>query len=228
MIDIEKNIAAIDAKIQQLVAQNERENDSVTLVAVSKKQPITMIERAIIAGQRHFGENYLQEAVGKIQVIDNPALIWHFIGAIQSNKTRQIAQHFQWVHTIDRLKIAQRLSEQRAESMPNLNVCLQVNIDEDPAKAGVAPTEAIGLAKAVIHLPRLSLRGLMTITAADRTARESESSFVAMQELFNAIKSELGDSRFDTLSMGMSGDWPLALAHGANMLRVGTAIFGER
>lgn len=228
MIDIETNLAAINLKIQELVAKNAAPGAALTLVAVSKKQPLELVERAIAAGQRHFAENYLQEAVDKISEIGSASAIWHFIGAIQSNKTRQIAEYFDWVHTVDRLKIAQRLSEQRPESMPELNVCIQVNIDRDPAKAGAEPESAGELARAISELPRLKLRGLMTITAADKSASESEQSFKAMHELFLSLQRELGSKAFDTLSMGMSSDWPIALSNGANMMRIGTAIFGSR
>ncbi len=228
MIDIKTNIAEINAQIQRLIAEKSEPVTVVRLVAVSKKQPVSAILQAAAAGQRDFGENYLQEAVEKINEIDDKSLIWHFIGAIQSNKTAAIAENFQWVHTVDRLKIARRLSDQRPTRLEDLNVCLQVNIDADPAKAGVDPGQCRELALAVRELPRLRLRGLMTITAVDKTPAESERSFAAMRELFLSLQAELGESEFDTLSMGMSRDWPLALAQGATMLRIGSAIFGPR
>jgi len=232
MIDIRSNLAAINNQIQQLIAKKRRRSQSVTLVAVSKKQSIEAIREAVAAGQRHFGENYLQEAVEKIRALDdggsNNLLTWHYIGAIQSNKTRDIAGWFDWVHTVDRLKIAQRLSDQRPAEMPPLNICLQVNIDRDPAKAGIEAGECMDLANAISQLPNLSLRGLMTITATGKTGQETENSFIEMYELYQSLQAALGERQIDTLSMGMSDDWPIALAHGATMLRIGSAIFGPR
>lgn len=233
MIDIRSNLAAINNQIQQLIAKNRQCSQSVTLVAVSKKQSIEAIREAVAAGQRHFGENYLQEAIEKIRFLNDYddsgcPLTWHYIGAIQSNKTRDIARYFDWVHTVDRLKIAQRLSEQRPAGMSPLNICIQVNIDSDPAKAGIDAAQCMDLAIAINQLPNLSLRGLMTITAAGKTSDESQHSFTAMYEMFRSLQAALGDHTIDTLSMGMSGDWPIALTHGATMLRIGSAIFGPR
>lgn len=233
MIDIRSNLAAINNQIQQLIAKNRQRSQSVTVVAVSKKQPVEAIREAVAAGQYHFGENYLQEAVEKIRILEgdgdsNSSLTWHYIGAIQSNKTRDIARYFDWVHTVDRLKIAQRLSEQRPAGSCPLNICIQVNIDRDPAKAGIDAAQCVDLANEISQLPNLNLRGLMTITAAGKTGHESERSFREMHALFRSLQAAIGEHKIDTLSMGMSGDWPIALAHGATMLRIGSAIFGPR
>lgn len=227
MIDIKTNIAAINAQIQHLLEKNQWPNNSVTLLAVSKKQPVSALQEALAVGQKHFAENYLQEALLKIENLQGSDAIWHFIGAIQSNKTRPLAENFQWVHSVDRLKIAQRLSEQRPPSMPALNICLQVNIDADPAKSGVLPEQLGSLAQSVQALPGLKLRGLMTITAKKSEA-DVAGSYARMRELFETMRGELNSATFDTLSMGMSADWQQALEQGATMLRIGTAIFGPR
>ena len=228
MIDIKTNLAVINAQIQQLMEKNARAISLPTVIAVSKKQSVEAIQQAAAVGQRHFGENYLQEAVEKITKINDKSLSWHFIGTIQSNKTQAIAQHFQWVHTIDRIKIAQRLSAQRPEQLPPLNVCIQVNIDADKAKAGVETENCLVLARQIDQLPNIKLRGLMTITAMTGSDEQRRASFSAMRELFETIRKALDSEQFDSLSMGMSADWPLAVEQGANLLRIGTAIFGPR
>jgi len=191
----------------------------VTLLAVSKGQAVDRIQEAIAAGQRAFGENYVQEAVQKMEVL--PALEWHLIGPLQSNKTRVAAERFDWVQTIASEKIARRLSEQRPASLAPLNVLIQVNVSGEATKSGVAAHEAGVLAKAIAAMPRLCLRGLMAIPepGADR------SRYREVKKIYDALKSEF---RFDTLSMGMSDDLDVALAEGATMVRVGTAIFGQR
>jgi pyridoxal phosphate enzyme (YggS family) len=191
----------------------------VTLLAVSKTQPLERIREAAAAGQKAFGENYVQEAVEKMQQL--PALEWHLIGALQSNKTRIAAERFDWVQTVASEKIARRLSEQRPAHLAPLNVLIQVNVSGEASKSGVALSEAEGLARAIASLPRLRLRGLMAIPepGADR------SRYRAVRDLFEKLKAEFG---FDTLSMGMSDDLDIALAEGSTMVRVGTAIFGPR
>jgi pyridoxal phosphate enzyme (YggS family) len=191
----------------------------VTLLAVSKGQSVERIREAAAAGQKAFGENYVQEAVQKMEVL--PALEWHLIGPLQSNKTRLAAERFAWVHTVASEKIARRLSEQRPAALPPLNVLIQVNVSGEASKSGVEPDEVESLARVVATLPRLRLRGLMAIPepGADR------SRYASVKDVFDKLKSEF---RFDTLSMGMSDDLELALAEGSTMVRIGTAIFGPR
>lgn len=212
---------------------------SVRLLAVSKTFPADAVREAAAAGQRAFGENYIQEAVEKIIALSDVLvgqlpLEWHCIGPIQSNKTRLVAEHFDWVHTIDRLKIAQRLSEQRPSNLPQLNVCIQVNVAPTENKAGVSPSEALELALAVAQLPGLRLRGLMCIP--DPVLADGELDLKAMQALFSAVTAlhqafakHLGvGSDWDTISMGMSADMAEAIAGGSTMVRIGSAIFGAR
>ena len=206
-----------------------RSMGSVQLLAVSKTFPAAAVAAVAALGQRDFGENYVQEGVDKITALQGVAgLVWHCIGPLQSNKTRQVAEHFDWVHSVDRLKIAQRLSEQRPAHLPPLQVCLQVNIDGGPTKAGVAPSEALALAQAVAALPRLALRGLMTIPdpVADFDAQVAV--HTQAKHLFNELQTALGLPHFDTLSMGMSADLEAAVQAGSTMVRVGTAVFGAR
>lgn len=205
------------------VRASGRNPDDVTLVAVSKTFPADAIRAAAACGQRHFGENYVQEARAKQEQLTDLDLVWHFIGPIQSNKTREIARHFDWVHGIEREKIARRLSEQRPAGMPPLNACIQVNVSGEASKSGVSPDEACELAGQLSRLPGLKLRGLMAIPEPGGDPRPR---FRLLRELMsglNAIGLEL-----DTLSMGMSGDFELAIAEGATLVRVGSAIFGKR
>ena len=206
--------------------QAGREPGSVTLIAVSKTFDAASVREAAACGQRAFGENYIQEAVDKIGQLADLGLEWHCIGPIQSNKTRLVAEHFDWAHSVDRLKIAQRLSEQRPEGLPPLNCCLQVNIDGGANKAGLVPGEVAALAHEVAALPRLRLRGLMTIP--EPAARYEDQLAVHRQAraLFDALRAQ--GLPLDTLSMGMSGDLDAAIAAGSTMVRVGTAIFGGR
>ncbi|GHA64508.1 YggS family pyridoxal phosphate enzyme [Formosimonas limnophila] len=207
-------------------------------MAATKTHAVPVIQAAFEAGMRDFGENYVQEGVDKIvalqQLLPNHSAHWHFIGPIQSNKTRLIAEHFDWVHSVDRLKIAQRLSEQRPENQPALNICLQVNISHEPSKRGCTPSEALMLALAVSQMPHLRLRGLMAIPAPlaeSASEQEQQAPFLAMHTLFNQIKSTLPNNtqaHFDTLSMGMSADYQHAIAAGSTMVRIGSALFGER
>ena len=226
-----KNIAAA-------CGQSGRSPNDVLLLAVSKTRPASDVMLAYNAGARNFGENYVQEGVDKIEALDellpDNQAAWHFIGPLQSNKTRLVAEYFDWVHSVDRLKIAQRLNEQRPVPRPPLNVCLQVNIDSQTTKSGCATEEAILLAEQVIALKHLHLRGLMAIPAAiDPTASESiqRAPFIALSQLFEQIKMQLPPehaAHFDTLSMGMSDDYPQAIAAGSTIVRIGTAIFGAR
>ncbi len=228
MIDIEKNIAAVQARICRALAENSRSDDSVELLAVSKKQPISAILAANTAGLRDFGENYLQEAAVKISELQEKSLNWHFIGMIQSNKARSIADEFDWVHSVDQLKIAQRLSTHRSASRKPLNICLQVNIDDEDSKAGVRPDQLSDLIGQVDKLPQLCLRGLMAIPSRSNSAEQTRQSFSRMSQLFELGKDQLNSPHFDTLSMGMSNDLELAIAEGATLLRIGTDIFGSR
>jgi len=200
------------------------------LLAVSKTRPAEDLRLAAAAGQHAFGENYLQEALDKMEALaDLPQLEWHFIGPIQSNKTRPIAEYFQWVHSVDRLKVARRLNDQRPEDLPPLNICVQVNIDEEASKSGCHPGELDDLAAAISDLPRLSLRGLMAIPDPDQSEDALRASFHRLaRALENLQKNPQVTGPLDTLSMGMSGDLELAIAEGATLVRVGTALFGPR
>lgn len=227
--------------IQSVCATHARPALEVTLLAVSKTHPVAAVIEAYAAGARHFGENYVQEGIEKVgaleALIPDHTAIWHFIGPLQSNKTRLVAQYFDWVHSIDRIKIAQRLSEQRPHSLRPINLCIQVNISAQSTKSGCTPEEAIQLAQQMIELPNITLRGLMAIPAPmpSTTLTHSESPasapFRAMAQLFTDIQSQLPETaakQFDTLSMGMSDDYPLAIAAGSTLVRIGTAIFGAR
>lgn len=199
---------------------------SVQLLAVSKTHPPETLRLAVAAGQRCFGENYLQEALAKIEALADLTLEWHFIGPIQSNKTRAIAEHFSWVHSIDRLKVAQRLSEQRPTTLPPLNVCVQVNVSDETSKSGCLLEELPALATAVAALPRLRLRGLMAIPAEEEELERQRVPFRLLRQASEALNSS--GLTLDTLSMGMSDDLEAAIAEGATLVRVGSAIFGAR
>lgn len=223
---IAQNIKSIRSQIYSLEEKYGRPSGSVQLLAVSKTRPIEDIEDALSENQLHFGENYLQDALSKIENVTEPNIEWHFIGPIQSNKTRQIAENFQWVHTIDRLKIAQRLSEQRSSGLPPLNVCIQVNVSGEDTKSGVSLDEALSLAKQIYDLPNITLRGLMTIPASSNDFEQQRKPFQILKLLKDKIQSE--GIILDTLSMGMSNDMEAAIAEGSTMVRIGTAIFGAR
>lgn len=224
---IAERLTEIRQAIAQACAQCHRATSEVTLVAVSKTKPVAAISAAIAAGQRHFGENYVQEGVQKIQHFsDDQSLTWHFIGPIQSNKTRDIAEHFSWVHSIDRIKIAQRLQQQRPAQLPPLNVLIQVNIDDEDSKSGVTPAQVVELAAEISQLPQLKLRGLMAIPRPSQEPDQQALSLAAMQRLFLQLKAQYSD--LDTLSMGMSDDLSVAIEHGSTMVRIGSAIFGPR
>jgi pyridoxal phosphate enzyme (YggS family) len=212
--------------IKRTVSGANRPVNSVKLLAVSKTKPVSDIRQAYEAGHRLFGENYVQEGIDKIQQLaDLNDIEWHFIGPLQSNKTRLVAEHFAWVQSIDRLKIAQRLNQQR-DPHKTLNVCIQVNIDQELSKAGVLASEVLPLAEALSGLQNLTLRGLMAIPEAGQSRIKQQQSFSRMQLLFAQLQTKY--PQFDTLSMGMSNDMQLAIESGSTMVRVGTAIFGTR
>ena len=230
MSTITDKLQAVDASIAAAAAQHGRARNEVRLLAVSKTVPAQAVLDAMDAGQRLFGENYLQEALDKIvavaQARPDVAVEWHFIGPIQSNKTRPIATHFDWVHTVERLKIAQRLSEQRPAGMVPLNICLQVNISGETSKSGAAPAELAELAQAVAQLPNLRLRGLMAIPEPETDPARQRAAFAQVRALYEQLRA--GGLALDTLSMGMSGDLAAAVAEGATIVRIGSAIFGQR
>jgi pyridoxal phosphate enzyme (YggS family) len=226
MTTIANNLQSVRERIAAACAGAQRPVNEVTLLAVSKTFGPEAVREAFAAGQAAFGENYIQEAVEKIALLGDLPLQWHCVGPIQSNKTRLVATHFDWAHTVDRLKVAQRLSEQRPEGMAPLQVCIQVNIDGGLSKSGVAPEEALKLAREIARLPRIALRGLMTIPepAPDFAAQK------AVHARARALFDQLRDAglALDTLSMGMTADLEAAIAAGSTMVRVGTAIFGSR
>ncbi|RUO62915.1 hypothetical protein SAMN06297229_2422 [Pseudidiomarina planktonica] len=220
------NIARIQQQLQQAAATAKRNPNSVRLIAVSKTKPTALIEQAYQAGQRDFGENYVQEGVDKIQQLSGLTdICWHFIGPLQSNKTKDVAAHFDWVQSIDRLKIARRLSDQRSPDLPPLQVLIQVNIDDETTKSGVSEAELMPLAEAINALPNIELRGLMAIPAPGAASGQT-TSFATMHGLFLKLQAQY--KQVDTLSMGMSDDVVAAIEHGSTMVRIGTAIFGAR
>lgn len=221
-----KNLAELRERISAAEQRYARRPGSVTLVAVSKTQPASAVLAAYHAGQRDFGESYLQEALDKQARLTGYDITWHFIGSLQANKTRQIARHFAWVHSVDRLKIAQRLNEQRPPEFPPLNVCLQVNIGSEQQKAGVELTQLSILAEQLSKLPRLRLRGLMALPPPSADFEEQRSFFRQLRLAYEQLQSRTYP--LDTLSMGMSTDLEAAIAEGATMIRIGSALFGER
>ncbi|GIZ12589.1 YggS family pyridoxal phosphate-dependent enzyme [Pseudomonas sp. NCCP-436] len=223
MSTIAKNIAKVGARIREAAQASQRNFTEIGLLAVSKTKPAIAIREAHDAGLRDFGENYLQEALGKQAELSDLSLVWHFIGPIQSNKTRPIAEHFDWVHSVDRLKIAQRLSDQRPAHLPALNVCLQVNVSGEDSKSGCSPEELPELARAVALLPNLRLRGLMAIPEPTDNIAAQRAAFARLRQLRDELALDL-----DTLSMGMSHDLEAAIAEGATWVRIGTALFGAR
>jgi PLP dependent protein len=226
MTTIAANLQSVRQRIAAACTAAHRDVGEVQLLAVSKTFGPEAVREAYAAGQRAFGENYIQEAVEKIALLADLPIEWHCIGPIQSNKTRMVATHFAWAHTIDRLKIAQRLAEQRPEDLPPLQVCLQVNIDGGPTKSGVAPADVPALARAVALLPRLVLRGLMTIPEPAPDFESQQAVHARARALFDQLRAS--GLPLDTLSTGMSGDLEAAVAAGSTMVRVGTAIFGAR
>ncbi|HDZ56877.1 MAG TPA: YggS family pyridoxal phosphate-dependent enzyme [Pseudomonas xinjiangensis] len=223
MSTIADNIANVRERIHRAAVSAHRNPDLVTLMAVSKTRPASAIRDIWACGVRDIGENYLQEALDKIHALDDLPLTWHFIGPIQSNKTKAIAENFAWVHSVDRLKIAQRLSDQRPEHLPPLNICLQVNISHEASKSGVLPEELGALALAVAKLPHLNLRGLMAIPAPADDEAGRRAPLQALREAMAALPLPL-----DSLSMGMSDDLTEAVQEGSTIVRIGTALFGQR
>ncbi|MFD2367569.1 YggS family pyridoxal phosphate-dependent enzyme [Pseudoduganella sp. GCM10020061] len=226
MSTIANNLQAVDADISAAAQAAQRSRESVRLLAVSKTFGPDAVLEALRAGQSAFGENYVQEALDKIAALEGHGIEWHFIGPIQSNKTRPIANHFDWVHTVERLKIAQRLSEQREAGRGPLNICLQVNVSGEESKSGCTPEELPALADAVRALPNLRLRGLMAIPEPETDYDKQRASFRKLRNLFDQLNAQ--GFGLDTLSMGMSADMAAAVAEGATIVRVGSAIFGAR
>jgi pyridoxal phosphate enzyme (YggS family) len=226
MTMIAQNLYRVQTRIALACADAGRAPDTIGLLAVSKNFGADAVAQAFAAGQRAFGENYIQEALDKIRTLRHLPLEWHCIGPLQSNKTRLVAEHFAWVHTIDRLKTAQRLSDQRPAHLPKLQVCIQVNVDSGATKSGVIPHDALALAQQVASLPRLQLRGLMCIPEPAPDFVASCTVFARAKALFDAIN--LAGIRLDTLSMGMSADLEAAVASGSTLVRIGSAIFGGR
>ena len=225
---IADNLEHVRARIARACADAARPVESVTLLAVSKRFPAAAVREAVAAGQHRFGENLVQEAIDKIKALADlrRTIEWHLIGPLQSNKTRPAAEHFDWVHTVDRLRIAERLSAQRPAPLPPLNVCLQVNISGEPTKSGLDPAQVESTARAVVALPRLALRGLMAIPAPVEGIAAQRRAHRALRELLVALQSR--GYALDTLSIGMSDDLEAAIAEGATIVRIGTAIFGTR
>lgn len=223
---IAENLASVQARIRRALADAGRPAGSARLIAVSKTFGADAIREAARAGQRAYGESYLQEALGKIAALKDLDLEWHFIGPIQSNKTRDIATHFSWAHGVDRLKIAERLSAQRPAGLAPLNVCVQVNVSGEDSKSGCAPAQTAALCLAVAALPRLKLRGLMTIPAPAAAGADPRAAFARLRELFEELRR--GGLELDTLSAGMSDDLEAAIFEGSTLVRVGSAIFGHR
>jgi pyridoxal phosphate enzyme (YggS family) len=224
--DITEHLSTIRERVRIAAQHAGKSADDVTIVAVSKQQPADAIQRAYHAGQRHFGESYVQEAERKIEALAELDIIWHFIGRIQANKTRFIAEHFHWVHTVDRERIARRLAEQRPYHAPPLNVMIQVNLEGEPQKGGVSAADVEPLARTIVSFDKLALRGLMTIPPAGLADDETAAHFGRLAALAADLAAR--GLPMDTLSMGMSGDYEIAIAAGSNCVRIGSAIFGER
>jgi PLP dependent protein len=225
---VARHLDEVRQRIAKAAADASRDASTVTLLAVSKTFPAEDVRAAFDAGQRAFGENYVQEAVAKIAELADlrSEIEWHFIGPLQSNKTKVVAENFDWVHSVDRLKIAERLSDQRGDNVAALNVCLQVNVSGEASKSGVTPDEALALARAVAALPHLRLRGLMSIPEPAGTLDEQRAPHRRLREIMDTLRAE--GLELDTLSMGMSADIEAAILEGATMVRIGTAIFGAR
>ncbi|MFZ2971599.1 MAG: YggS family pyridoxal phosphate-dependent enzyme [Ferribacterium limneticum] len=226
MSAIADNLQAVQARISDAAVLAGRSPESIRLLAVSKTWPLASVIEAADAGQRAFGENYVQEGVDKVAETAGRNLEWHFIGPLQSNKSRAVAEHFDWVHSIERLKIAERLSAQRPANLPPLQVCVQVNVSGEASKSGCAPDEALDLCRAVAALPGLQLRGLMAIPEPTDDPASQRAPFRQVREIYDHIRA--AGIPLDTLSMGMSHDLEAAVAEGATIVRIGTAIFGER
>ena len=229
-MNIQQNVLRIQHRIEAACQQAGRASNTVRLLAVSKTKSVAEISTAFEAGQSAFGENYVQEGVDKIQYFQAQGLQleWHFIGPLQSNKTRLVAEHFDWMQTLERVKIADRLNEQRPADKAPLNVLIQINISDEETKSGISPHEMLNLAKHIENLPHLRLRGLMAIPAPTENIAEQESAFKKMAALFEQLKQAFPAQPIDTLSMGMTDDMPSAIKCGSTMVRIGTAIFGAR
>lgn len=226
MLNLRESLEETRKRIASAATRYGRTPESVGLVAVSKTQPAGRIREVAGYGQRDFGENYLQEALGKIDELRDLDLTWHFIGQLQANKTRPVAERFHWVHTVDRERIAVRLNDQRPHYAPPLNICIQVQLEDEPGKGGLGPREVSGLAHSIKGLPRLTLRGLMCIPPPRESFEEQFALFARLEQLQRTLNDE--GFQLDTLSMGMSADLEAAIAAGATWVRVGTGIFGER
>jgi PLP dependent protein len=226
MTDIAARLSQVRARIEEVARVCGRDPGTIRLVAVSKTQGVEALRSAAAAGQREFGENQLQEALPKIAATADLGLVWHFIGPLQSNKTRGVAEHFDWVHSIDRLRIAERLSAQRPAVLPPLNACIQVNTSGEASKSGVPPAGALALARAVAALPRLRLRGIMAIPQPEADATRQLEACLEVRAVFEHLRT--AGLELDTLSLGMSADLEAAVQAGATLLRVGTDIFGKR
>lgn len=221
-----ERLAAVRMRIAAAALRAGRPAEDITLIAVSKLQSAQAVAALADLGQRDFGENYLQEALQKIEQLRNRHLVWHFIGQLQGNKTRPVAEHFDWVHTIDRARIAARLDEQRPFHAPPLSVCVQVNVAGEASKGGVSPEELPGLLETIARLPRLRLRGLMALPPIEQDEARQRGWFAILRELFAVARAT--HPQMDTLSMGMSADLEAAILEGATHIRIGTALFGER
>lgn len=228
MQTIPNKLSKIQTRITEACQQYDRAAGTVSLLAVSKTKPASAIDEAYQCGQRDFGENYLQEALDKQQQLQQLAICWHFIGPIQSNKTRAIAENFNWVHSVDRLKIAQRLSAQRPSTLPPLNICLQVKLDDEDSKSGVSLAELPAIAETVNSLEHLQLRGLMAIPQARSDFEQQKSSLLRLKQALTSLQQDPRFSQLDTLSMGMSADLEAAIAAGSTWVRIGSDIFGQR
>ena len=231
MTTIADRLALAQQRITQAAQNSSRNPSEIKLLAVSKTKPVTDIQAAFAAGQNCFGENYVQEGVSKIEALGEscPGIEWHFIGPLQSNKSRLVAEYFDWMHTLSSEKLATRLANQRPAQLPPLNVLIQVNISEEDSKSGIGAEEIAALADVICALPQLKLRGLMAIPAATEDETRARAELDAMKTLFDALRQSHGErAQIDTLSMGMSGDLEPAIAAGSTMVRIGSAIFGER
>ncbi len=229
MHKISDNVAKVQSRIQKAEQEYHREPGSVQLIAVSKTKPFTDIRTAYACGLTHFAENYVQEALDKIEKLKDLAITWHFIGPIQSNKTRIIAENFSWIHSLDRYKIAHRLSEQRPVALPPLQVCLQVNISEEESKSGIAPNELEDIYRQIADLPNLTVRGLMAIPEPCADFDKQRKIFAELAAYLRELAAlQKTQAKLDTLSIGMSADLEAAIAAGSTMVRIGTDIFGAR
>jgi len=226
VIRVTENLALIRDLLAKSATDAGRDPAGVKLLAVSKRQPVSAVLDAAAAGQVDFGENQVIEGVEKARIVADDALKWHFIGHLQTNKTRAVAEHFDWVHSVDRLKTAERLSRQRPETLDDLNICLQVNVDDEESKSGIDMAAAAGLARRVMDLPRIRLRGLMCLPAIRDNVEAQRKPFARLRTLADELRADGIET--DTLSMGMSGDYRAAIFEGATIVRIGTAVFGSR